>query len=88
MATAYIRRMTQNIDVFDFVLSDEDMAAIAALDTQTSAFFSHYDPTVHPLLKTLPMEWDFSMTFGLLHAPTPSKTVKRFLRAVAQFYRT
>lgn len=44
--------------------------------------------TVHPLLKTLPMEWDFSMPFGLLHAPTPSKTVKRFLRAVAQFYRT
>lgn len=38
--------------------------------------------TVHPLLKTLPMEWDFSMPFGLLHAPTPSKTVKRFLRAV------
>ncbi len=38
--------MIQNIDVFDFVLSDEDMAAIAALDTQTSAFFSHYDPAM------------------------------------------
>ena len=37
---------------------------------------------VHPLLKTLPVDWDYSMPFGLLHAPKPSKTVKRFLNAV------
>ena len=37
---------------------------------------------VHPLLKTLPVDWDFSMQFGLLHAPKPGKTVKRFLSAV------
>ncbi len=39
-------RMIQNLDVFDFTLSDEDMAAIAALDTATSSFFSHYDPNM------------------------------------------
>ena len=39
-------RMIQNIDVFDFVLSDADMTAIAALDTATSSFFSHYDPAM------------------------------------------
>lgn len=37
-------RMIQNLDVFDFVLTDEDMNVIAGLDTKTSAFFSHYDP--------------------------------------------
>ena len=37
---------------------------------------------VHPLLKTLPVDWDYSMPFGLLHAPKPSKTVKRILNAV------
>ncbi len=37
-------RMLQNISVFDFALSGEDMAAIAALDRQESSFFSHYDP--------------------------------------------
>ena len=37
---------------------------------------------VHPLLKTLPVDWDFTLQFGLLHAPKPSKTVKRFLNAV------
>lgn len=39
-------RMIQNLDVFDFALTDEDMSAIAGLDTKTSAFFSHYDPNM------------------------------------------
>ena len=39
-------RMIQNLDVFDFNLTEEDMSAIAALDTKTSAFFSHYDPNM------------------------------------------
>ena len=39
-------RMIQNLDVFDFTLTDEDMSAIAGLDTKTSAFFSHYDPNM------------------------------------------
>lgn len=37
-------RMAENLNVFDFTLAAEDMAAIAALDTETSAFFSHQDP--------------------------------------------
>jgi 2,5-diketo-D-gluconate reductase A len=37
-------RMKQNIDVFDFELTNEDMAVIAALDKAQSLFFSHYDP--------------------------------------------
>lgn len=39
-------RMEQNFNVFDFALSAEDMAAIAALDEGESLFFSHYDPAV------------------------------------------
>ena len=39
-------RMTQNLDVFDFTLTDEDMQDIAALDTKTSSFFSHQDPAI------------------------------------------
>ena len=39
-------RMEQNLDVFDFELSAEEMARIAALDTKTSSFFSHTDPTM------------------------------------------
>lgn len=37
---------------------------------------------VHPLLKILPVDWDYSIPFGLLHSPEPSPTVERFLKAV------
>ena len=37
-------RMIQNMEVFDFVLTEEDMQAIAGLDKAKSLFFSHYDP--------------------------------------------
>ena len=37
-------RMMENISVFDFELSAEDMAAIATLDTKTSSFFDHRNP--------------------------------------------
>ena len=37
-------RIIQNIDIFDFTLSAEDMTAIKALDQGESLFFSHYEP--------------------------------------------
>lgn len=39
-------RMQENIDVFDFVLSEEDMQEIAKLDKAESSFFSHQDPAM------------------------------------------
>jgi 2,5-diketo-D-gluconate reductase A len=38
--------MEENFNVFDFTLSEEDMTKIAPLDTETSSFFSHYDPAM------------------------------------------
>lgn len=38
--------------------------------------------SVHPLLKVIPVEWDHSIPYGLLHSHTPSETVKRFLSAI------
>jgi 2,5-diketo-D-gluconate reductase A len=37
-------RMIENISVFDFELSAEDLAAITTLDTKTSSFFDHRNP--------------------------------------------
>lgn len=46
-------RMLQNIDVFDFELSQEDMDLIATLDQAESLFFSHYDPQAVEYLTSL-----------------------------------
>ena len=43
--TTKIARMKENISVFDFALSNEDMQTIAKMDTKTSLFldFHHLD---------------------------------------------
>lgn len=46
-------RMLQNIDVFDFELTSEDMNLIATLDKAESLFFSHYDPQIVEYLTSL-----------------------------------
>lgn len=46
-------RMEENLNVFDFKLSESDMSALSALDEGESAFFSHYDP--------LTVEWFMSI---------------------------
>lgn len=42
--------------------------------------------SVHPLLKIIPVDWDYSMPFGLMHAPEPSPTVQSFLDAVSRMF--
>ena len=35
--------------------------------------------SVHPLLKVIPVEWDYSIPYGILHSLEPSPVVQRFL---------
>lgn len=37
--------------------------------------------SVHPLLKVISVDWDHNIPYGLLHSPSPSPTVRRFLDA-------
>ncbi len=46
-------RMIENLQVFDFQLDAEDLAAIRALDDGESAFLSHQDPETIEFLSTL-----------------------------------
>ncbi|WP_300815963.1 aldo/keto reductase [uncultured Duncaniella sp.] len=44
--SVHVERMQQNLDIFDFELSQDDMVAIAGLDTRQSLFFDHHAPEV------------------------------------------
>lgn len=60
-----------NINVFNQCENSEDI--MMTIDNWQN---------VHPLLKTIPVDWDYTAPFGLLHALEPSDTVQRFLDAV------
>jgi 2,5-diketo-D-gluconate reductase A len=38
--------MRENMDVFDFELTDEEMTRIAGLDAGSTLFFDHADPAM------------------------------------------
>lgn len=44
--STHIERMEENLDVFDFELTQAEMEKIAGLDQKQSAFFSHTDPAM------------------------------------------
>lgn len=41
---------------------------------------------VHPLLKILPVMWDYSIPYGILHSDNPSENVKKLLSALKTSY--
>lgn len=47
------KRMEQNMDIWNFVLSDEDMAEIAGLDIGHSGIVNHYDPAFVKMLHSM-----------------------------------
>ena len=49
-------RIVENFNVFDFQLSEADMAAIQALDTKESLFFDHRDPAMVKWLGSAKMD--------------------------------
>ena len=44
--STHVERMEQNFDIFNFSLSEADMAQIGKLDTGKSLFFHHAEPAV------------------------------------------
>ena len=60
-----------NVSVFNQCENSNDI--LMAIDSWQS---------VHPLLKIIPVEWDYSIPYGLLHSPEPTKTVQDFLSII------
>lgn len=62
-----------NVDVFNRCENSSDV--LIAIQNWAS---------VHPLMKIIPVEWDYKIPFGLLYAPEPSEKVKKLLAATKQ----
>lgn len=68
--STHIERMEENLNVFDFTLSEQEMQEIAALDTAQSAFFSHQDPAM--------VEWFAKMVEERKHQHDSAKEKKNW----------
>lgn len=42
---------------------------------------------IHPMMKVIPVDWKYTIPFGVLHSPLPSQDVEIFLEAVKQLYK-
>ena len=59
-----------NVEVFNLCESENNILTI------------EYWKNVHPLLKLIPVDWDYTIPYGFLHSPNPSPQVEAFLKAV------
>ena len=41
---------------------------------------------IHPLLKIVPVDWNYEIPFGLLYSRTPTQTVRHFLQAATKAF--
>lgn len=60
-----------NVEVFNRCQNSNDI--LMAIDAWSS---------VHPLLKIIPVEWDYCIPYGLLHSDKPSENVEKLLSAL------
>lgn len=69
------------IEVRDFPQYKLDVFNECAGEGVELAVFS-YMADVHPMLATVPGDWDYAVTYGIMYAPEPSEHVARFIEAV------
>ena len=70
-----------NINIVDFEFYDVNIFNQCENDNAVLMTFDAWK-NVHPLLRIMPVEWEHTVQFGVLHSPSPTKTVRKFLSAV------
>lgn len=78
---ADLTRRCPQLEIVDFPFYD--LSVFNRCETQGCLLMT-IEPwdNIHPLLTNLPVEWDYTLPFGLMFSPTPSPQVQAFLNAV------
>ena len=70
----------QQINIVDFEFYNMDVFNRCE-STDNVLLAIHGWANVHPLLKVIPVEWNYNIPYGILHSKEPSPAVQRFLDA-------
>lgn len=78
--------MIQNhpeINLVDFELYNVEAFNRCENNNEVLVAFKSWE-SVHPLIRIIPVEWNYTMPFGILHSKTPSDKVKRLIKAIKE----
>ena len=70
-----------DIHVLDFDFYSSEIFNLCENSSDVLIAIENWKP-VHPLLKIVPVDWVYTIPFGILHAREPSPTVQRFLGSI------
>ena len=69
------------INIVDFDLYNVETFNRCENNNEVLVAFKNWE-SVHPLIRIIPVEWKYTMPFGILHSKTPSGKVKRLIKAI------
>lgn len=69
------------INIVDFNLYNVEAFNRCENNNEVLLAFKSWE-SVHPLIRIIPVEWDYTMLFGILHSKKPSIKVKRLINAI------
>ena len=70
-----------NIGIVDFDFYDVEIFNRCENSNDVLLAIKNWE-TVHPLMKVIPVEWNYGMPFGLLYSENPDKKVQKLLKAI------
>lgn len=69
------------INIVDFDLYNVEAFNRCENNNEVLLAFKSWE-SVHPLIRIIPVEWDYTMPFGILNSKTPSDKVSRLIKAI------
>lgn len=68
-----------DIDLIDFDFFNLDAFNVAVKNNVPIMAIDGWE-NIHPLLKIVPVEWDYKIPFGIMYSPEPTKKVEDFIK--------